>query len=650
MNKRLSILLTLVIFLPVFGKDQPSTLTIQEYLGRAVFSNPQVSPDGSLIVYEWGEKKNWDGERIYNICLMSIDGSKRLKLTNAEKSDWGPQWSPDGSMVAFFSARTGKRQVHVIRLSGGEARQLTEAEEGVDLFRWIDDSKIVYVTAEPRAPELLKAEEAAGGGYTVGTREHTSSLWIQSLESTMDRQKITAGAFYISDMAAASDGRKFLLHTAQNSDLYHILNGGKILLIDDEGHELFAYTYAKYFGNLEFSPDNSKIAFVGSTVGYSARNSLFVTNLETLETRDLTAEFDPTIQSVRWLDNDTLTFLTLRRCYTGIYSVPAGGGKVTALLEPYFVTFSYSLNPKSRQLLFFGSHGQTPSKLYVHTFGDNPEKAEPIYAPEEWMDAKDLARTEVLAYPSYDGAPIEAVITFPPDYKPGTPHPLLVLPHGGPDGMSLDDFGLFPQLFAQEGMIVFEPNFRGSIGFGSDFYRANRGRLGDIDYKDIMTGVDYLIAKGLVDPSQMVAGGWSYGGYMTNWIISQTNRFKAAVSVAGYSNNASRYGPGDVNHSEVARWEYMGVPVLNMENYMRSSPIAYLKNCTTPTLIMHGERDRRVPVSQAWELYRALNDIGVEVRMVLYPDAGHGISHPKQFADVMTRWINWYRRFLKEDP
>jgi dipeptidyl aminopeptidase/acylaminoacyl peptidase len=213
--------------------------------------------------------------------------------------------------------------------------------------------------------------------------------------------------------------------------------------------------------------------------------------------------------------------------------------------------------------------------------------------------------------------------------------------------MSLDDFGLFGQIFAQEGIVVFEPNFRGGIGFGSEMYEANRGRLGDIDYKDIMAGVAYLIEEGVADPQKLVVGGWSYGGYMTNWMIGHTNRFKAAVSVAGIANTVSMYAQSDINHGDLARWEFKGVPVLNMENFKRSSPIEFLHNCTTPTLILHGEADERVPVAQAWEIYRALTDLGVEVQMVLYPGAGHGISAPKQFVDVATRWVEWYKKFIE---
>ena len=632
---------------PVFSQEKINKFTTQEFLTMRSLSSPRMSPDGTLIVYMFREKEKWDSRANNNLWIISTGGTKRFQLTNSDKNDWNPLWSPDGSKVAFLSNRSGKSQVHVISLSGGESQQVTSAEKGVSSYRWIDNTSLACVSPVPRDAALVKAEEEAGGGYVVGTKATTSELWIQSLTDKNHTKKITDGTYHIMDMCPSPDGKYFVMTTSDNSDFYNQIADNMVRLIDRDNNELFTFKKAEAFADVGFSPDGTKISFTGNTIGFSSNNSLFVYDLKTKELKNLTEKFDPTMRSVQWLDNKTITFLTLRRSYTGIYGITVADNNIEALLEPYFVTFTYSVNSATNSLCFYGTRGQNPSKLYVHHCGNTASDAKEIYSPNEWITEKDLASTKVIRYPSFDGYPIEAVLTLPPYYDKTKKYPLMVLPHGGPDGMSLDDFGLFGQLFAQEGIIVFEPNFRGGIGFGSAMYKANRGRLGDIDYQDIIAGVDHLIEEGVADPERLIVGGWSYGGYMTNWMIGHTDRFKAAVSVAGIANTVSMYAQSDINHGELARWEFKGVPVLNMENFRRSSPIEFLHNCTTPTLILHGEEDDRVPAAQAWELYRALTDLGVEVQMVLYPGAGHGISEPKQFVDVTTRWINWYKRFIK---
>jgi dipeptidyl aminopeptidase/acylaminoacyl peptidase len=647
MKKIFAVFLITFISFPVLSQEKIDEFTPQDFLAMSSLSSPRMSPDGSLIVYVFGEKEKWDSPANDNLWLISTDGTRRFQLTNSDKSDWNPLWSPDGNKIAFSSNRSGKSQVHVISMSGGESQQVTFAENGVDFYKWIDNTTIACVSTVPRDVALVKAEEEAGGGYVIGTKTTTSVLWVHSLTDKNDTKKITDGTYHISDMCPSPDGKYFVMATSDNSDYYSEITDSMVRLIDKNNHELFTFKEAEAFEDVGFSPDGKKISFTGNTVGYSSNNSLFVYDLETKELKNLTEKFDPTMRSVQWLDSKTITFLTLRRSYTGIFRVSIGDNNIEALLEPYFVTFDYSINSATNSLCFYGTRGQNPSRLYVHHLGDAADSAKAIYSPNEWITAKDLATTKVIRYPSNDGYTIEAVLTLPPSYEKTKTYPLMVLPHGGPDGMSLDDFGFFGQTFAQEGIIVFEPNFRGSIGFGSEMYEANRGRLGDIDYQDIMAGVDHLIEEGVADQEKLVVGGWSYGGYMTNWIIGHTNRFKAAVSVAGITNTVSMYAQSDINHGELARWEFKGVPVLDMENFRRSSPIEFLHNCQTPTLILHGEEDDRVPVAQAWEIYRALTDLGVEVQMVLYPGAGHGISAPRQYANVVTRWVEWYKRFIK---
>ncbi len=666
--KKLRTYLFLFILLSCQAYPQTNSdkFTIHDFLKLTTISAPQFSPDGKYIVYVQGDKKAWDGKRNMNLWLVNIDKNKMIKLTNSEKSDWYPQFSPDGSMVAFLSSRSEKTQVYLINLSGGEARKITSAKEGVRLYRWINNSKIAFVTDEPRDSSLTAAEEKAGGGYEFGSKAVTSLLWTQMIDNDSSAIRITDGSYYISDMAAGSDGKKFILITCVNSDLYNQYVENKVTLVDEKGKAQFTFQKGKVFSNPGISPDNSKISFVGCTVGFSSNNSLFITDLRNYTTLNLTEKFDPTIESVRWLDNDNITFKTPRNVHTGIYRINVRGllknasensdnkdkyisvsPKVEALMEPYWVINSYDINANSKEISFVGSKSQLPNELYLYKVGSDSKSAKALTEVNAWAECKKLGGSKIINYSSYDGTKIEAVLTLPPDYDKTKKYPLMVCPHGGPDGIVMDRFDLFGQIFAQEGIIVFQPNFRGSIGYGSKFYEANRGKLGYVDYDDIMSGVDYLVKEDIADSSKMVVGGWSYGGYMTDWIIGHTNRFKAAVSVAGIANTVSMYAESDINHGETAQWEFKGVPVINMENFTRSSPITFLHNCTTPTLIMHGEADDRVPMYQSWELYRALVDIGVKVKLVLYPGASHGISAPKQLTNVFTRWVNWYNKFIK---
>jgi dipeptidyl aminopeptidase/acylaminoacyl peptidase len=637
-----------VLFLtPLFSQENVNKFTIYDYLSQTKISSPQFSPDGQQIVYVTGVKDKWDGKRTTNIWIVSNDQSTKMQLTNSEKADWNPRWSPDGSKMAFLSSRSEKTQVYLINVSGGEAQEISRSEEGVNQFEWINNTQIAFAANAPKDSQIVAREDLSGAGYIVGTKALKSELWIQSVNNELKPTKITGNEYYINNFSVSTDGKKFAMIIAPDSDLFNQLHSSEILVVNQNGDEIFRFNDARAFSDVDFCPDNQKISFIGNTVGYSANNALFVSDVESGTTTNLTKEFDPTINSVEWLDGSTLTFDTPRNVYTGIYTINLKS-ELEQILKPYWVIRSYSVNSKTKKIVFTASRSQNPLEMYMQSFGDNPVQAKSLTKLNNWIRDKKLAPTKVIQYPSFDGKTIEAVVAYPPDYTASEKYPLMVLPHGGPDGIVMDNFHIFNQLFALEGIIVFRPNFRGGIGYGSDFYAANRGKLGDIDYRDIMAGLDYLIKTEEVDTSKLVVGGWSYGGYMTNWIIGHSKRFKAAVSVAGITNTVSMYAQSDINHGGIAIWEFKGVPVLNMENFLRSSPLNFLKNCETPTLILHGEADKRVPVAQAWEIYRALIDLGTEVEMVLYPGAGHGIRAPKQYVDVFNRWIGWYREYLKK--
>jgi dipeptidyl aminopeptidase/acylaminoacyl peptidase len=292
-------------------------------------------------------------------------------------------------------------------------------------------------------------------------------------------------------------------------------------------------------------------------------------------------------------------------------------------------------------MAFVGSSSAEPEELWLKD-GDKP--AQRISDFNKTLRQLTILQPEWFRYKSFDGVEIEGALIKPKGYVSGTRVPLIVLIHGGPTGVWADSIESWGQLLAARGFAIFYPNIRGSIGYGHKFVEMNRADWGGADFKDVMAGVDYLIAQGVADPQKLGIGGWSYGGYMSEWAITQTTRFKAAVSGAGLSNLASEFGTEA--GSSYDQW-FFGVPYENLDVFMKSSPIKYLKNAKTPTLILQGEADRTDPIGQSQELYRGLKYYGVEAELVLYPREGHGLTEEKHLIDRLNRIVAWYEKHLK---
>jgi dipeptidyl aminopeptidase/acylaminoacyl peptidase len=255
-----------------------------------------------------------------------------------------------------------------------------------------------------------------------------------------------------------------------------------------------------------------------------------------------------------------------------------------------------------------------------------------------------LDRSEIIHYKSFDGTDIEALLLTPRDYAPGARVPFVVMVHGGPTGRWSDSFEPWGQLLASRGYAVLYPNVRGSTGYGNRFVEMNRGDWGGGDFKDVMAGVDAVIARGVADPAKLGIGGWSYGGYMAAWAVTQTNRFKAAVSGAPVIDLASEFGTE--NGSAYDEWFY-GLPYEKQEGFIKSSPITYAKNVRTPTLLLQGEADTTDPIGQSQQFYRALKRYEVDAQLVLYPREGHGLREEKHLLDRLNRVINWFDAHVK---
>jgi len=351
------------------------------------------------------------------------------------------------------------------------------------------------------------------------------------------------------------------------------------------------------------------------------------------------AGIDRPITNAAWRADGSILALVQTGFKSGLYQISQGGtAEQLAATDVNPINFALS---KSGMLAFVGDTTTDAPELWISNGKGAAEKVTKFN--ESWQRFA-VMKPEFLRYKSFDGTEIEGALLKPAGYREGTKLPTIFLIHGGPTGRWSDSFEAWGQLLAARGYAVFYPNIRGSLGYGHKFVEINRGDWGGADFKDVMAGVDYLIAKGITDPDRLGIGGWSYGGYMSEWAITQTNRFKAAVTGAGLADLASEFGTE--NGSSYDEWFY-GTPYEKPEGFAKSSPITYIKNAHTPTLILQGDADVTDPIGQSQQLYRGLKRYGVESDFVVYPREGHGFREEKHLIDRLNRIIAWYDAHLK---
>lgn len=611
-------------------------LSIEDHLGMENINQPQVF-DGQLI-YAHTTKESWDGKTTSAIMHLSPRTQSVTALTSNEY-DYDPKWSPDGQWVSFISYRNNLQQIYIVPAQGGTPKMASDAQYYLSNYQWLDAQTIVYVDDEPKDSLLAAMDAENGGAYVVGTEFYTNALWSYDI-NTGKKNKLTPGTERIIDFRISKDQRYLAILGAKNYDTYESITNSWIKVIDlDKQQEIYRFAAANSLNQLVFSPSGKYLAFTGSTIGYACNDGLFVANLKNGKERNLTYDLDPTIEKISWMDDKSLAFSTLKNAHTAIYQTDLKG-KIKTVVPPSWVVYDFLLD--QNELYFTASKSTQPKQLYQIELGATLETATQLSQLNTDLIPKIKTKTQVINYKSKDGTPVQGVLTYPINYDATQKYPLMTIPHGGPDALVKNDFGWMKQFFADQGYLVFQPNFRGSIGYGRDFYAGNRNAFGETDFADIMAGIDYLIAKGTADEDQLVIGGWSYGGYMANWAITQTNRFKAAISIAGMANLVSMYGQHEFSNREIGVWEYRHLLIDNPEVYRKSSPIFYLKNVeTTPLLILHGANDNRSPTLQAWEMYRGMKDAQKTVKMILYPRAGHNISNPVQRKSVLNQWLQW---------
>src|SRR5262245_183921 len=676
-----AILLAILLALSMYDNAYVSAfgdkrMTIEDALAIKQIGAPQLSPDGKQIAYtisEWDKKEN---RRVSHIWLVSTDGGPTTRLTNGDKGETSPQWSPDGSQMAFIADRDKGNQVWVIPVDGGEADKLTNEENNVQSYRWSPDSKFIAFIARDTPKDKTEREKRKKDKFDtiiVDSDYSYMHLWTMNVE-TREKKRLTDGNFTVSNAQWSPDGASIAFVMSKNG----VQESSFIDLSDDSNTDIYIMPAAGGSprqlttnpgpdSNPQWSPDGKMIAYVSNKEhkSWAAKTDVLSIPSGGGVPRNLTKDFFESAGSnVAWApDGNTIYFSSGVGMYTHIFSLPAGGGKATQITRENrnygafdiagYQTIAKSPAPASNP----HEPAQTPTWKIAYTVNDSWAADDIWVAPLKQIDqAKKvtwanpqirdfaLAETRLIKWKGPDNFDIEGLVVKPIGYEEGKRYPLILQIHGGPYGRFSDTFNGRAQIWAANGYAVLMPNPRGSIGYGVQFATANIGDWGGKDFKDIMAGVDSVVAKGIADPDKLVVMGGSYGGFMTFWTITQTERFKAAIGHAGISDWYSFHGQSDI--PGLMEYGFVGQPWTSAETYRKWSPMTYVDRVKTPIMITHGERDLRVPIVQAEQYYRALKKRGVEAVFLRYPREGHGIQEPNHQIDLVQRQLEWFDSHL----
>lgn len=621
----------------------PKILTPEQALNRKSIFDLQLSPDGNRIAMVVSEPIKGSEQR-RNIWVYDIAARKLMQFTTSAKSDSRPRWSPDAKALAFLSNRSGTMQIYLLPLDGGEAQALTESKTSVSSFEWSPvGRKIAYVVTPPKTEEEEKKEKEKDDARVVDRDEKNPQLVIMDIESKATKTLIQ-GKWRFSEYVWVPNGKQLVVMATDHPQ--RELFTDKIYTVDaEDGKMNFIAAPRGPFDNIKVSPDGKTLGYVSSRLDGPTSHDLYLQPITGGEAQNLTAQsIDRPIGHYTWKEDANIFFIASTGFTDTFYTVtPEEKAEKFAASLPVSIIGSYVKGEKI--LAFVGETATQAPELWLSAPAEG--KAEKVTAfNKEWESIK-LAQLEIFRYPSFDKKEIEAGLLKPADAQPGATLPLVVLIHGGPSGAWTDRFNSWGQLLAARGFAVFYPNIRGSTGYGHEFMVANRKDWGGGDLKDIMAGVDYLIKKGIADPERLAIGGWSYGGYMAAWAVTQTQRFKASISGAPMTDLALEYGAEEASINAYDTW-FLGTPYENLSHFIERSPLTYVKKVKTPILILCGENDTTDPIEQCYQFHRGLKRYGVETEFVAYPREGHGIREEKHQLDMLNRIIAWFEKYLKK--
>ncbi len=637
-------ILCLVALAAAAVSAQVATLTPQQALDRRAIGERGgidrggigFSPDGSRVVFTVTEPAK-AAARPRAIWMYELASGQSRQLTFSGKNDSMPQWSPDSASIAFLSDRDGPAQLYRLPMRGGEAEKLTDRKDAIRAFRWSPDGRrIALLMSEPKPDAQVQRERDKDDSRVVDRDARHPRVWLLDVASKALSQ-VTTNDWRIADVAWMPDSAH-LAAVASDSPAADAWNERLYTIDVSNGRFTPIASLRGPAGEIAVSPDGRTIAYIGARVDGPLAHDLYLQPVEGGTAVNLTAAaIDRPIAQPKWIDNTSLAVLVARGFSSEIVEI-SRDGRVHPV-EHLNINPSVFAVSRDGVLAYVGETTTRAPELWVRPPGGGPRTVTSVNAA--WKTAA-VAPPEFVKYKSFDGLEIEAALLKPAGPFSGM-RPFVVLVHGGPTGRWADAYEPWGQLLAARGYVVLYPNVRGSTGYGHKFVEMNRADWGGGDFKDVMAGVDWAVARGLADPNRLGIGGWSYGGYMAAWAVTQTTRFKAAVSGAPVIDMASEFGTED--GSQYDEWFY-GTPYEKLEGFIKSSPITYVKNVKTPTLLLQGEADETDPIGQSQQFYRGLKRYGVDAELVIYPREPHGLREEKHLVDRLTRIVAWYDKYL----
>ncbi|HVT05155.1 MAG TPA: S9 family peptidase [Thermoanaerobaculia bacterium] len=646
-------------------------LTIADFASIREVGSPQLSPSGEEVLYTVKQPNLTEDKSHTHLWISSWDGSRTRQLTFSKESESSPRWSPDGKLIAFISGRGADDEIDqlwIIRSDGGEAERVTELKGSVADFDWSPDGRRLVLAVEDAEPETPAPASAAGEkkkektkppivisrfqfkqdkiGYLTTKRQHLSLFDLEARKV----QPLTSGEFSEYLPSYSPDGAR-IAFVSKHGDDPDRTDNWDIFVIDAKAgsapRQLTTYEGADLDPEKDsrpaWSPDGKLIAYVqGGTreLIYYAVRHLAVIPSAGGEPRLLAAQLDRNVEQPHFSSDGKTIFFILEDDRSNLLAkVPTSGGAMEIVVGGKRSISAFDV--ARDRLIVLCADDQQPSEIFAAA--STPRQI--THQNRDLLDTVMLGVVEELDFKSKDGTPIHGFVVKPPQFDTAIKYPAVLRIHGGPVSQFSHHFSFEWQLLAANGFVVVAANPRGSSGRGEEFSKAIWADWGNKDVLDVLAAVDAAVAKGYADPARLAVGGWSYGGMLTNYVIAQDNRFKAATSGASIANAFAGYGTDQY----VREYELeLGRPWEHPDLWMRVSfPFLHADRIKTPTLFLAGEKDFNVPLLNSEQMYQALRSLGVPTQLVIYPGQYHGITTPSYIKDRYERYLAWYAKYVK---